>query len=128
MRMSFIGLVLAAAFSLAACEGWTINGVDGTGVNSGNAAPQYSDERLKEDIMPVTKLENGIQLYSFNYKGDPRRFIGVIAQDLLKNEKFAGAVTTGPDGFYRVDYSRLGLDVTNPAEMLEAGLKTAAKL
>lgn len=128
MRSSIISVAFAAVLSMTACESWTINGVEGQGLNSGNAARQFSDERLKEDIVPVTKLENGIQLYTFNYKGDPRRFVGVIAQDLLKDEKFAEAVSEGPDGYYRVDYSRLGMRVTNPAEMLEAGLKSAARL
>ena len=36
-------------------------------------------------------------------------YIGVMAQDVLKVEP--SAVSVGTDGFYRVDYHKLGIDM-----------------
>ena len=45
--------------------------------------PMISDSRLKTDIRPEGELANGVRVYSFRYWNDERRFIGVVAQDLL---------------------------------------------
>ena len=50
---------------------------------------------------------NGLAIYEFNYKDEPdQRYQGVMAQDLL-NTEYANAVTTGDNGFYRVNYDLL---------------------
>jgi len=67
-----------------------------------------SDIRLKEDIVPLAQLGNGLELYRFRYKGsDHTVYVGVMAQDVRKIEP--NAVWPGPDGYLRVDYDRLGL-------------------
>ena len=67
-----------------------------------------SDIRLKEDIVPLAQLGNGLELYRFRYKGSDRTvYVGVMAQDVQKVEP--NAVWPGPDGYLRVDYDRLGL-------------------
>jgi hypothetical protein len=68
-----------------------------------------SDSRLKEDLLPVGVLANGLHLYRFRYKGDPRRFVGVLAQEVLGVAP--GAVQAGADGFLRVDYQQLGIEM-----------------
>lgn len=42
-----------------------------------------SDVRLKENIIPLG-TENGFPVYEFSYKGNPARFIGVMAQEVQK--------------------------------------------
>lgn len=43
-----------------------------------------SDERSKENIERVGSLNDGQPIYRFNYKGDPRTQIGLIAQDVAR--------------------------------------------
>ena len=68
-----------------------------------------SDVRLKEDITPLMRLDNGIGLYRYRYKWNPQFFVGVMAQEV------AGIVPTavarGSDGYLRVDYGQLGLSL-----------------
>jgi hypothetical protein len=69
-----------------------------------------SDVRLKTDIEQVGMTVYGLPLYHFRYKTGPERFEGVMAQDVL--EVMPNAVVTGDDGFYRVNYGRLGIRMT----------------
>ena len=90
--------------------------------------PAPSDARLKRNIHPVGTLPNGVHLFSFQYWNDERTLIGVVAQDLLRDERFRHAVSMGPHGYYQVDLAVLGLDVSGSREQfLEAGLKAAAE-
>lgn len=67
------------------------------------AASVFSDERVKENIKQVGKLDNGLPVYQYNYKGSPKTQIGLIAQDV--EEKHPGAVGE-VDGIKTVDYAR----------------------
>ncbi len=71
-----------------------------------------SDRRLKRDIRPMAKLQNGLQLYSYRYIWDDVYHIGVMAQDLLKQAEFKHAVRMTSDGVYVVNYEKLGLKGT----------------
>jgi hypothetical protein len=72
-------------------------------------APARSDLRLKRDIVPLARLDNGIGLYRFRYRGgDPTTYVGVMAQEVA--EVMPGAVSRGRDGYLRVDYGQLGLE------------------
>lgn len=64
-----------------------------------------SDERLKRDVQKVGELANGLGLYLYRYVWGPARFIGVMAQEVLKIRP--GAVRTRPDGYLEVDYAAL---------------------
>jgi len=66
-----------------------------------------SDLRLKEAVVPLKQLANGVELYRFRYKGDTEVYVGVIAQQVAR--LVPGAVVRGDDGYLRVDYDRLGL-------------------
>jgi len=71
----------------------------------GKAAPFFSllsDERAKEDIGRVGKLDNGLTVHAYRYKGDPTPQIGLLAQEVA--EKRPEAVTMGGDGLLRVAY------------------------
>lgn len=69
----------------------------------------FSDERLKEDIAPVGKLNDGQTIYSYRYKGDPRPQIGLMAQEVA--ETHPEAVHVDPDsGFLKVNYAAATAD------------------
>ena len=61
-----------------------------------------SDSRLKENIKAVGKLDNGLTVYCFNYKGSNIPQIGLIAQEVMEIKP--EAVVEGNDGFLRVRY------------------------
>jgi hypothetical protein len=94
-----------------------------TSQHSSNTAapPPPSDSRLKQDIHPLMTLASGLKLYTYHYVGDTRLFSGVLAQDLLQDARFSGAVSRGADGYYRVDYGALGLTLFNGDVMRRAG-------
>jgi hypothetical protein len=64
----------------------------------------FSDERLKENIVHVGKVDE-INVYNFNYVWDKtEQHFGVMAVELL-NTKYADAVSIHESGYYMVDYS-----------------------
>lgn len=81
-----------------------------------------SDSRLKRQIHRLAILANGLQIYSFKYLWSDKTYVGVMAQDLLKNPLWRGAVVKGSDGYYAVDYARLGLKMTSLDEWQSRGV------
>lgn len=69
------------------------------------AAAMLSDRRAKTDIKRIGKLDDGTGVYSYRYKGSDAPQVGVMAQEVEK--KHPNAVTTGSDGFKRVNYLQL---------------------
>jgi hypothetical protein len=82
-----------------------------TGPNSGSTTTTtqpmswFSDRRLKEDIKQVGKAENGLPIYKFKYKGDPKEqtHIGFMADEV---EKIHPEAVGESHGFKTVDYDR----------------------
>lgn len=70
---------------------------------------KISDMRLKKDIIRVGTTRFLLPLYDFNYVNQSGRFEGVMAQDVLK--VMPKAVSVGADGFYRVNYTMLGIEM-----------------
>ncbi|KAG1694708.1 hypothetical protein GQR58_006704 [Nymphon striatum] len=72
-----------------------------------------SDSRLKQNIKFLNELDNGLRIYSFkylsNYSKSNETYVGVMAQDLLKDTRYKKAVLTMENNYYGVDYSALGL-------------------
>lgn len=55
-----------------------------------------SDERSKENIEKVGRLDNGLKVYKYNYKGDNKTQIGLIAQEVQeKNPEAVGKIGIG---------------------------------
>lgn len=61
----------------------------------------FSDERMKENIRPIGELFDGQKVHSFNYKGDPRTQIGLIAQEVEHHRPHA---VDHAKGMKTVDY------------------------
>ena len=66
-----------------------------------------SDIRLKTDIHRIGTTVLNLPLYSFEYKDKPGTYVGVMAQDVLKVKP--SAVSIGSNGYYMVDYGKLGI-------------------
>ncbi len=78
------------------------------GGGGGRGGGRRSDIRLKTDIVPLMRLESGLQMYRFRYKGsDHTAYVGVMAQEVQKIRP--SAVTADDQGFLRVDYDRIGV-------------------
>jgi hypothetical protein len=66
----------------------------------------FSDINMKENIVPVGK-ENGHNIYEFNYIGDDKKYIGVMAQSVA--ETHPEAVIMNPEGYLMVNYDMIGV-------------------
>lgn len=83
----------------------------------GDTAPAEEDDdsdvRLKRDLRPVGVAENGLSMYRFRYVDRPGEYIGVMAQDV--EQRFPDAVSQRSDGFLRVNYQKLGMQMKRVA-------------
>lgn len=61
-----------------------------------------SDRRAKTDIHPVGRLDNGLTVYSYRYRGESETQIGLMADEVSKLHP--DAVSVGSDGLQRVRY------------------------
>ena len=62
-----------------------------------------SDRRVKDDIKQVGKLDNGLPVYSFKYKGSDVTQIGLMADEVKVVNP--NAVMTNKNGFDMVNYA-----------------------
>jgi hypothetical protein len=97
--------------------GGLLGGIGGLLGTSSTNAPWWttllpgSDVRLKENIEPVGVTQDGIKLYTWDWKEEHKPVFGhqptfgVLAQELI--EAMPEAVHEGTDGYYRVDYSKV---------------------
>jgi hypothetical protein len=61
----------------------------------GHHGGHRSDIRLKQDIVPLARLDNGLELYRFRYKGsDHTAYVGVMAQEVQKIKPRSRATAT----------------------------------
>ena len=88
----------------------------------GGKEPQGSDARCKKEIQLLLTLADGMKIYSFQYLWSNETFVGVMAQDLLAHSEWKDAVSIRTDGFYAVDYSKLGLRMTTLDLWNETGM------
>ncbi|HLH96352.1 MAG TPA: tail fiber domain-containing protein [Xanthobacteraceae bacterium] len=105
---AFVAPVVASyaidALSISKARAVTANG---SGIN-------ISDRRLKTGIKRLATLPSGVGLYRFRYVWSDTEYVGVIAQEV--RELMPQAVVEGADGFLRVDYEVLGLEMQTYAD------------
>jgi hypothetical protein len=82
----------------------------------------FSDERLKENIKPIGKTFDGQTIHSYNYKGDPRTQIGLIAQEVQKHHPDAVGLA---GGYKTVNYDKATEDAADRGHMAYGGLASA---
>jgi hypothetical protein len=78
-----------------------LSGNTTSGTQTGGGGFFSSDERLKENIEKVGKTNDGQNIYRYNYKGDPRTQIGLIAQEVAKDHPDA---VGSHNGYLTVNY------------------------
>jgi len=78
----------------------------GRGVRGGGAG-RRSDIQLKNHVVLLGRMGNGLGFYRFEYSGSLTTYVGVIAQEV--QEVAPWAVQRGPDGYLRVSYRQLGI-------------------
>jgi hypothetical protein len=80
----------------------------GGGRGGGGGGGRRSDIRVKEDITPLVRLDSGLELYRFRYRGsDHTLYVGVMAQEVQKIDP--SAVWRDHSGYLVVDYDQIGL-------------------
>lgn len=77
------------------------------GAGGGRGGGRRSDLQLKNHVMLLGRLDNGLGFYRFAYNGSRTTYVGVIAQEVQAIAPWA--VHRGTDGYLRVDYRQLGL-------------------
>jgi hypothetical protein len=88
---------------------------------------RFSDIRLKQDIVPLGRLDNGIGVYRFRYRGNDRTiYVGVMAQEV--QTIVPDAVSRGRDGYLLVDYDKLGLKFLTWDEWVTRGSSPSATM
>jgi hypothetical protein len=100
--------------------GRAMRGGGGRG-GGGRGGGRRSDIRLKNDIVLLGYLNDGLGFYRFSYNGSKESYVGVMAQDVLRVAP--GAVTRGRDGFLRVNYEKLGLQFQDYRHWLSSGAR-----
>ena len=63
----------------------------------------FSDAELKENIIEVGRLYNGLKVYLYTYKGETTPQIGLLAQDVAAQNP--QAVYIDDSGFFKVNYA-----------------------
>lgn len=95
--------------SIGSGVGSALGGI-GSGIAGGleSLAPllMFSDERVKENIASVGMLYDGSPVYSYNYIGDEKPQIGLMAQDVEKTTPEAVVEIGGPGGLKAVHYGK----------------------
>ena len=83
----------------------------------------FSDMRLKDNIELLEEGTNGEpNIYSFKYKWDSKTtWSGVMAQELI-GTKHADAVRVNPEGYYMVDYHKLGIPMVQLSAKEQHGI------
>lgn len=71
----------------------------------GGIASIFSDRRLKEDIVKVGEMSDGLGIYRFRYIGGVKRFVGVMADEVARLRPWALGPTLA--GFRTVNMGAL---------------------
>ena len=72
-----------------------------------------SSKKLKDNIVKIGRSIAGHNIYKFNYKGNSRRYVGVIAEEI--QQTVPEAVVTMPNGFLGVIYDLIDVQFKEAA-------------
>ena len=95
----------------------------GTGALSGSTTTTvqpgslFSDIRTKENVRKVGETFDKQPIYSFNYKGDPKTQMGLIAQEVERKHPEAVGLA---GGLKTVDYERATRNAARRGEVIDA--------
>jgi hypothetical protein len=94
-------------------------GGGGSRGGGGRGGGRRSDMRVKHDVVLLGRLDNGLGYYRFAYNGSEKPYVGVIAQEVRALRP--DAVFRGRDGYLRVYYERLGIDLQSYDDWARSG-------
>jgi len=112
-------LCVLVGVTIVAGAVWIIADDGDSNPGSDTSSDSVSDERLKREIREVETLPNGLKLYAFRYWNDDRTFVSVMAQDVLKDSRYAHAVSVDESGYYKVDLNAVGVRIAGDVEAFE---------
>ena len=92
-----------AAFMDALSIVGTVASIAAVPATGGGSLLFSSDRDLKENIKKLGKSPSGIGIYKFNYIGNAKKYIGTMADDVMK--VMPEAVSTMANGFLGVNYN-----------------------
>lgn len=99
-------------------------GGGGGGGRGGGGGGRRSDVALKHDIVLLGHLDNGLGFYRFSYHGSDKVYVGVMAQDV--QTVMPEAVVRSHDGYLRVFYDKLGLELETYDRWVASGAQLPA--
>lgn len=95
-----------------------INASGDAGLGAGTGSV-YSDRRLKTDVEEIGKTKNGLPIYLYRMKGDPKTRMGLMADDV--EDVAPDAVKKDPKtGYKKVNYLKAVSAKAKRAQMKEA--------
>lgn len=97
---------VSGSCSSGVCNGGRAGLLNGTG----GPGAILSDFRLKRDIVLLEHRDDGLGIYSYRYLWSDTTYVGVMAQEVLQMYPEA-VITTAPDGYLRVNYALLGMQL-----------------
>jgi Chaperone of endosialidase len=105
IKSAFVAPVVASF----AMSGLTVEAVAQVQNSTSSRPLPPSDQRLKTDMRRLAMHPAGFGIYRFKYLWSDVQYRGVIAQEVL--EVMPEAVVRGDDGFLRVDYAAIGMQM-----------------
>ena len=99
--------------------------IDAPSISSSVPIVVGSDIKLKENInnIDISNLIDNLSIKRFDYKNGNKNVIGVIAQELEKNDFSKYIVKTNKQGYKAVDYNALSLACIQKVQKLEKIIK-----
>ncbi len=91
----------AAAFMDALSIAGSVAGIGGS-IGTMKEAGMFSDRRLKQNIKKIGESISGLSIYTFNYIGKAKKYIGTMSDDVKK--LFPEAVAVNDNGYEVVRY------------------------
>jgi Chaperone of endosialidase len=108
-RLIVKGAFVAPIVASFAMSGLTVERAAAQNNTTSSRPPLVSDRRLKKDVTRIATHPAGFGIYRFKYLWSDTEYVGVVAQEVLK--AMPEAVARGDDGFLRVDYAAIGMQM-----------------
>ncbi len=86
-------------------------------------AIKAAEEKIKRNIKKIDTLENGLNIYSFQYKSEPTIYVGFLAHDIAQHGKYKHLVIKMSEGVYAIHYEKLGFQPITLETWQQAGIK-----
>lgn len=86
-------------------------------------AIKAAEEKIKRNIKKIDTLENGLNIYRFQYKSEPTTYVGFLAHDIAEHQKYKHLVIKMSKETYTIHYEKLGFQLITWQTWQQAGIK-----